>query len=57
VRLSELLVVLSLGADLGIGQPMEHALRQCVLALRIGERLGMSAPDRAVLYYVLALST
>ena len=37
VRLSELLVVLSLGADLGMGQPMEHALRQCVLALRIGD--------------------
>jgi len=44
--------VLSLGADLGMGQPMEHALRQCVLALRIGERLGLSDDDRAVLYYV-----
>jgi HD-GYP domain-containing protein (c-di-GMP phosphodiesterase class II) len=52
VRLAELLVVLSLGADLGMGQPMEHALRQCVLALRIGERLGLSDDDRAVLYYV-----
>jgi len=56
VRLSELLVVLSLGADLGMGQPMEHALRQCVLALRIGERLGMSAAERAVLYYVSLIS-
>jgi HD-GYP domain-containing protein (c-di-GMP phosphodiesterase class II) len=35
-----------------MGQPMEHALRQCVLALRIGERLGLSDDDRAVLYYV-----
>lgn len=43
MRLPELLVMLSLGADLGMGQPMEHALRQCVLALRVGERLGMSA--------------
>ena len=56
MRLSELLVVLSLGADLGMGQPMEHALRQCVLALRIGERLGMSAAERAVLYYVSLIS-
>ena len=56
VRLSELLVVLSLGADLGMGQPMEHALRQCALALRIGERLALSAADRAVLYYVSLVS-
>jgi HD-GYP domain-containing protein (c-di-GMP phosphodiesterase class II) len=51
VRLAELLVVLSLGADLGMGQPMEHALRQCVLALRIGEQLGLSDGDQAVVYY------
>jgi hypothetical protein len=56
VRLSELLVVLSLGADLGMGQPMEHALRQCALALRMGERLGLSADGRAVLYYVSLIS-
>ncbi len=56
MRLPELLVMLSLGADLGMGQPMEHALRQCVLALRIGERLGMSAAERAVLYYVSLIS-
>jgi hypothetical protein len=55
-RLSELLVVLSLGADLGMGQPMEHALRQCALALRIGERLALSAADLAVLYYVSLVS-
>jgi HD-GYP domain-containing protein (c-di-GMP phosphodiesterase class II) len=55
-RLSELLVMLSLGADLGMGQPMEHALRQCALALRIGERLALSAADRAVLYYVSLVS-
>ena len=56
VRLSELLVVLSLGADLGMGQPMEHALRQCVLALRLGEQLGLSDQDRGVLYYVSLIS-
>src|SRR5690349_3705656 len=31
VRLAELLGVLSLGTDVGLGQPMEHALRQCVI--------------------------
>jgi HD-GYP domain-containing protein (c-di-GMP phosphodiesterase class II) len=52
VRLAELLTVLALGADLGMGQPMEHATRQCVLALRIGERVGLDEAQRGVLYYV-----
>ena len=52
VRLAELLAVLALGADLGMGQPMDHAMRQSALALRIGERLGLAATDRAVVYYV-----
>jgi hypothetical protein len=46
VRLAELLVVLSLGADLGTASRWEHALRQCGLAMRIGERLGLSAGER-----------
>ena len=29
VRLAELVAALSLGVDLGFGQPMEHVLRQC----------------------------
>src|SRR3954451_6972596 len=40
VRLAELLAVLSLGADLGMGQPMEHAMRQCRIALRLRGRAG-----------------
>jgi len=51
VRLAELLAVLSLGADLGMGQPMEHALRQCVIALRLGDRIGISEEERARLYF------
>src|SRR3954447_16292447 len=51
LRLSELLAVLSLGADLGMGQPMEHAMRQCLIALRLGERLGLDEHERANLYY------
>jgi HD-GYP domain-containing protein (c-di-GMP phosphodiesterase class II)/DNA-binding CsgD family transcriptional regulator len=52
VRLAELLAVMAFGADLGMGQPMEHATRQCVLALRIGDRLGLDDDARGVLYYV-----
>ncbi len=35
VRLAELVAALSLGVDLGFGQPMEHVLRQCLIALRL----------------------
>jgi hypothetical protein len=42
VRLAELVAALSLGIDLGFAQPMEHVLRQCLIALRLGERLGAS---------------
>jgi HD-GYP domain-containing protein (c-di-GMP phosphodiesterase class II) len=51
VRLSELLTVLSLGVDLGMGHPMEHVLRQSVIALRLAERLGLAPVDREVVYY------
>jgi HD-GYP domain-containing protein (c-di-GMP phosphodiesterase class II) len=56
VRLAELLAVLSLGADLGMGQPMEHAMRQSLIALRIADRLGLAEQERAVLYYVSLIS-
>jgi HD-GYP domain-containing protein (c-di-GMP phosphodiesterase class II)/DNA-binding CsgD family transcriptional regulator len=52
VRVAELVALMSLGADLGLGQPMEHALRQSVIALRIAARLGLDEQQRAVLYYV-----
>jgi hypothetical protein len=31
----ELLAALSLGIDLGFGQPMEHVLRPCLISLRL----------------------
>ncbi len=51
VRLAELVAALSLGIDLGFGQPMEHVLRQCLIALRLAERLGAEQGTRAVVYY------
>jgi hypothetical protein len=50
VRLAELVAALSLGVDLGFGQPMEHVLRQCLIALRTAERLGLDDEQRAVVY-------
>jgi hypothetical protein len=41
----------SLGIDLGFGQPMEHVLGQCVLALRIADKAGLDDDEKAVVYY------
>ena len=51
LRLSELLGVLSFGADLGMGQPMEHVLRQCLIALGLAERIGLSAEDQEAVFF------
>ncbi|MFN2588646.1 MAG: HD domain-containing phosphohydrolase [Actinomycetota bacterium] len=56
VRLAELLAGLSLVVDLGLGQPLEHVLRQTLIAIRLGELLGLSEEDRAVSYYVALLA-
>src|SRR3954469_2724903 len=55
VRLAELVAALSLGVDLGFGQPMEHVLRQCLIALRLAERVGLDEEQRAVVYYTALL--
>lgn len=51
VRLAELVALLSLGTDLGLGQPMEHMIRACLIALRLGERLDLAESERGVVYY------
>jgi len=55
VRLAELVAALSLGIDLGFGQPMEHVLRQCLIALRLADRLGLDEDERSVVYYTALL--
>src|SRR5207249_1168664 len=55
IRLAELVAALSLGVDLGFGQPMEHVLRQCLIALRLAERVGLDEEQRAVVYYTALL--
>jgi HD-GYP domain-containing protein (c-di-GMP phosphodiesterase class II) len=51
VKLAELLGVLSLGADLGMGQPMEHMLRQCLIALSLAKRMGLDHDDQEATYF------
>ncbi len=52
VRIAELLATLSYAADLGLGQPMAHCMRQTVIALRMADLMAATPPDRAATYYV-----
>lgn len=52
VRLAELVATLSLAADIGLGQPMEHIARSTLLACRLGEQVDLDDDQRASLYYV-----
>jgi len=54
-RLAELVAALSLGVDLGFGQPMEHVLRQCLIALRLADHAGLGERDRVAVYYTALL--
>jgi HD-GYP domain-containing protein (c-di-GMP phosphodiesterase class II) len=51
VRLADLVAALSLGIDLGFGQPMEHVLRQCLIALALAERVDLDVESRVAVYY------
>ena len=51
VRLAEIVAALSLATDLGMGQPLEFALRSCVLAIRLGEALHYSDEALREIYY------
>lgn len=55
VRLAELVAALSLATDLGTGQPMEHALRTCLLSLELARRLEVPDGDLSDVYYVALL--
>ena len=55
LRAAELVAALSVATDLGTGQPLEHAVRSAVLAVRLGELAGASAEELADTYYVALL--
>jgi HD-GYP domain-containing protein (c-di-GMP phosphodiesterase class II) len=56
VRIAELVATLSFAADLGLGQPMEHCLRQTVISLRLADLAGADAGEREATYYLGLLS-
>ena len=55
VRRAEVVAVLSLATDLGVGQPMGHALRSCLLAMHLGAALGLGEVELRDAYYVALL--
>src|SRR4051812_35339465 len=55
IRAAELVAALSIATDLGTGQPLEHAMRTAVLAVRLGELAGASTEELADTYYVALL--
>lgn len=51
VRLAELMASLSIATDLGLGQPMEHALSSCIVAVRLARKCGYSEEAVREVYY------
>src|SRR5258708_20264156 len=55
LRLAELMASLSLATDLGMGQPLEKAIRSCLIALILGRRLDCDQPTLSDIYYLALL--
>ena len=49
------MAALSIATDLGMAQPLEYALCLCVLAVRLGERSGLSESELREVYYLALL--
>ncbi len=57
VHLAEVVAAIALAADLGLGQPLEHMLRSCVLATRLAELVRASEEEREATYWVTLFTT
>jgi putative nucleotidyltransferase with HDIG domain len=55
ILLSDVVSALSAALDITEGQPMGHAVRSCILGMRIAEELKLSTEQCADLYYALLL--
>ena len=54
-RTSEILSALSCALDITEGQPPGHAVRTCLIGMRIAEQAGVPMEDRGALFYALLL--
>jgi HD-GYP domain-containing protein (c-di-GMP phosphodiesterase class II) len=55
LRLSDILAALSYALDISDGQPAGHAVRSCLIGMRLADEVGLEADDRAALFYALLL--
>ncbi len=55
VRLSEVIAALSYALDITEGQPQGHAVRSCIIGLRIADAVQLSEERKAALFYALLL--
>ena len=55
LHLSEIVGALTYALDLVEGQPPGHALRSCLIGMRLAEGLQLGAADRSALFYALLL--
>jgi hypothetical protein len=55
VRTAEVIAALSLATDLGIGVPLKHGLQSTLVAMRLGERLGVDSHTASQTYYACLL--
>lgn len=57
LRLADVVASVSLATDLATGQVLEHGLRRALLAVWLGEELGISSSELGEVYYVALLGT
>jgi len=55
IRAAEVIAALSLATDLGIGARLEHGLQSTLIAMRLGERLGIDSETASQTYYACLL--
>ena len=55
LRLSEVVSAMTYALDITEGQPEGHALRTCMVGMRVGEALGLDTQALSDLYYALLL--
>lgn len=55
LRLAELIAALSLATDIGMGQPMEQALRTCLLSMNAARTIGLQRDGLHEVYYLALL--
>ena len=55
LRAAEVIGAMSIATDLGTGQPLEHALRTAILAVRLGELAELSPTELVDAYYISLL--